>query len=534
MLVQEAPLGFAFYDAELRYRGINRVLAAVNGLPVEDHLGHRPAEILGKLGLAVEQMLHRVMETGAPVYDDDFVGTGPDGSVTRWQSQWFPARDESGRILGVAVFVADVTQRRETEDALLTAYQRAERLLAVTTRLATALTLAEVTAVIADAARSLGAVVAGLALLDGDDVVYQPGSGLVAGPAPDAAGALRLPLGTPVPTAVAVRTGRPVYVASTAELVDLGTDPAWISHQLESTAERSWAAVPLLTARGTLGALRVAFSEPHALAPEERVFLEAVATQCAVAVERALLYENEHRTAEALQASLLPDRLPAVAGAQLAARYLPASRAAARGREATAVGGDWYDAFPLPDGRLAVTLGDVMGKGVNAAAGMGRVRAALRALAFTDPSPTAVLSGLDRVFSATEGLEQIVTLVYGVLDPATRTLTATAAGHPPVVVVPAEGPARLLAVVELATPLGVPEPRSERSLELAPGDTVLAFSDGLVETREAGIAAGLETLAAGLADCGGLGLEALLDRAIAIGASVGERWDDVTLLALRV
>nr|WP_231126979.1 SpoIIE family protein phosphatase [Motilibacter aurantiacus] len=533
MLVQEAPLGFAFYDAELRYRGINRVLAAVNGLPVEEHLGHRPAEILGDLGVAVEDMLRRVMETGAPVHDDDFVGTGPDGSVTHWQSQWFPARGEDGRIRGVAVFVADVTQRRTTEDALLAAYQRAERLLTVTTRLATALTLAEVMAVVTDEARSLGALVAGLSLLDGDEVVFRPDSGVVPGPdaRPDG---VRVPLDSRVPTAVAITTGRPVYAASPEELVTLGTDPEWISRQVGASKERSWAAVPLLTARGTLGALRVAFAEPRTLASEERVFLEAVGTQCAVAVERALLYENEHRTAEALQASLLPDRLPQVAGAQLAGRYLPASRTGTRGWEATAVGGDWYDAFALPDGRLAVTLGDVMGKGVNAAAGMGRVRAALRALAFTDPSPSAVLSGLDRVFSATEGLEQIVTLVYGVLDPATRTLVATAAGHPPVVLVPASGPARLLPVVELATPLGVPEPRSERVLELSAGDTILAFSDGLVETREAGIGAGLDALAQSLGGCGGLELEALLDRAVAAGASAGQRWDDVTLLALRV
>ena len=106
-------------------------------------------------------------------------------------------------------------------------------------------------------------------------------------------------------------------------------------------------------------------------------------------MERASLFEREPTTAETLQRSLLPDRLPSVPGIILDARYLPVTRN-------MEIGGDWYDAFRLPDGRLAVAAGDVMGKGLSAAAGMGRVRNALRALALTDPRPAAVLAGLDR------------------------------------------------------------------------------------------------------------------------------------------
>src|SRR6202035_3007566 len=99
---------------------------------------------------------------------------------------------------------------------------------------------------------------------------------------------------------------------------------------------------------------------------------------------RAALFEREHTTAETLQRSLLPDRLPDVPGIVLRARYKPLT---------IEVGGDWYDAFRLPDGKLAVAAGDVMGKGLTAAAGMGRVRNALRALALTDPRPAAVPGG---------------------------------------------------------------------------------------------------------------------------------------------
>src|SRR5207249_8847142 len=188
-----------------------------------------------------------------------------------------------------------------------------------------------------------------------------------------------------------------------AEVADLDL---FLSH----TDERAWVGMPLLAAGSAIGALRFSFSRPRKITDEERVFLEALAGQCALALERASLFEREHTTAETLQRSLLPDRLPSVPGIILEARYLPVTRN-------MEIGGDWYDAFRLPDGRLAVAAGDVMGKGLSAAAGMGRVRNALRALALTDPRPAAVLAGLDRLFNATELDEQVTTVAYLVINP---------------------------------------------------------------------------------------------------------------------
>jgi len=130
-----------------------------------------------------------------------------------------------------------------------------------------------------------------------------------------------------------------------------------------------------------------------------------------MAVARARMHEREHRQVVSLQDALLPKRLPDLPGIDAAFRYIPGSLD-------TEVGGDWYDLFGFPDGRLGMVVGDVIGKGVTAAAGMGRVRAALRALAFTDPSPRAVLAGLDRLFDATENAESLTTVVYAVYDPA--------------------------------------------------------------------------------------------------------------------
>src|SRR6185295_8351848 len=182
---------------------------------------------------------------------------------------------------------------------------------------------------------------------------------------------------------------------------------------------------------------------------------------CALAVERASLFEREHTTAETLQRSLLPDRLPSVPGIILDARYLPVTRN-------MEIGGDWYDAFRLPDGKLAVAAGDVMGKGLTAAAGMGRVRNALRALALTDPRPAAVLSGLDRLFEATEQEEQVTTVAYLVVDPETGDGLAGNAGHLPALVLEA-GCAPRFDQVEAGTPLGWASPRKQHAFNLRPG-----------------------------------------------------------------
>src|SRR5262249_62346075 len=125
-----------------------------------------------------------------------------------------------------------------------------------------------------------------------------------------------------------------------------------------------------------------------------------------------------------------------VAGVMRDAGYLPVTRN-------MEIGGDWYDAFKLPDGRLGIAAGDVMGKGLTAAAGMGRVRNALRALALTDPRPAAVLAGLDRLFRATELDEQVTTVSYLVVDPVSGEGLAGNAGHPPPLLMSRDAPPRL-------------------------------------------------------------------------------------------
>ena len=256
---------------------------------------------------------------------------------------------------------------------------------------------------------------------------------------------------------------------------------------LTHSDERAWVGLPLIAAGAPLGALRFSFTRPRQITEEERVFLEALAGQCALALERATLFEREHTTAETLQRSLLPDTLPTVPGIVLGPA-MPVTRN-------MEIGGDWYDAFRLPDGKLAVAAGDVMGKGLTAAAGMGRVRNALRALALTDPRPAAVLSGLDRLFEATEQEEQVTTVAYLVVDPETGDGLAGNAGHLPPLLLSADGPPRL-DLTEAGTPLGWASPRQQYAFRLPPGNTAVLYSDGLVENRKRGLDAGLDELVA--------------------------------------
>ncbi|MEO7980611.1 MAG: SpoIIE family protein phosphatase [Sporichthyaceae bacterium] len=460
-LILQAPVAFAFYGPDMRYRRINRMLADINGLPMAEHLGRRPSELLGALGVAVEERLREVFDSGSVVTDDDFTAPSPaTGELRHYQSQWFPARAE-GEVIGVAVLVTDVTDRRRSDEALRRGVLRTEQLQRVTAALGGALTVADVRRVVAETA-------------------------------PPASGAQR---------AVLVLPGDPQPPRDAPVRVE----------------------VELVIAGGLTGVLVLDFDSS---VPEgDEAFLGALAGQCAIALERSRLYERERSTAVTLQRSLLPDRLPDVPGVELAASFRAGSAEAD-------VGGDWYDVFSLPDGRLVLVVGDVMGKGVRAAAGMGRLRSALRALAHANPLPEAVLTGLDRVFSATEGPDQIATLVYLLVNPVARRAAVGAAGHLPLLLRRSGGVPELVDAGSGSTPLGWPEPRVQRTLELGPGDLLLGLTDGLVERRGRHLDEGLADLltVVGTAE---EPLAALVDRVAADLLPDSPGRDDATVLAVR-
>ncbi|WP_433495662.1 SpoIIE family protein phosphatase [Micromonospora sp. CA-248089] len=291
---------------------------------------------------------------------------------------------------------------------------------------------------------------------------------------------------------------------------------------------RALAALPLRTTV-VRGSLTIGYREPRPWSPAERALLAASAELVGQAAERARRFETQHGTAQMLQRSMLPERLPELPRLRIAARYDP-------GVDGNAAGGDFYDAFLLPTGALGVVLGDVAGHDVQAAARMGQVRAALRALALVDPRPDAVLDGLDRLVSSlgVEGgtQELFVTVVFGVVEADRELITLASAGHPAPLIRRAGPDAAAAEFVDVppAPPLGLGGRARTATVPFRPGDTLLLYSDGVVERRWQDLTAGMAGLGAAVTGAAGGDPRALC--AVATASVPGATEDDVAVLAV--
>ena len=276
---------------------------------------------------------------------------------------------------------------------------------------------------------------------------------------------------------------------------------------LHKVGIRSLLGVPLVMEGKLVGVLHVGSRTPRRFTTAEAALLQMAGNRVAPAIEHAQLFDaldREHRSAVALQRSLLPDVLPTIADTEVAARYLPAR---------DEVGGDWYDVLELSGGRVGVAIGDVAGHGVRAAALMGQLRTALRAYALEDHGPADTLRLLDTLLQTIRG-RGMATASYAVVEPDTGDVTIACAGHPPPVVVSPDG-ARLLDTSP-APPLGaVPFAQfRETTSSLAPGESLLLYTDGLIETRTDRLDDRLEVLRATAAEAADDDLDGLCERVL--------------------
>ncbi|HSE10850.1 MAG TPA: SpoIIE family protein phosphatase [Nocardioidaceae bacterium] len=265
---------------------------------------------------------------------------------------------------------------------------------------------------------------------------------------------------------------------------------------------------------------------PNPLPAEDVQLLDTLASQCAIAAERARLYWRTADIADQLQSSLAASPLPALDLFELAVHYAPG------GDELEHVGGDWYDAVSTPSGSLALVVGDVMGRGVRAATTMIRVRAGIRGLVTVDPDPRAVLTAADDMM-ARDAPDQFVTVAATLLDPSSGTLSLCNAGHVPVLVVHQDGHSELLGT-GAGLPLGVVSDldRSLTTSRLEPGALVVLVTDGVVESRRHDLDRGIERMRARAVELRKRPLQEVVG-ALADLADATLR-DDVTVVAARL
>jgi serine phosphatase RsbU (regulator of sigma subunit) len=289
---------------------------------------------------------------------------------------------------------------------------------------------------------------------------------------------------------------------------------------------------PLRGRRRVIGAaLFLRRPDRQAFEPEDLLVAAQLATHSALGIDKAVLYGREAYIADELQRTMLPETLPHPTGVRLASRYLPAA-------ETARVGGDWYDAIPLPGNRVALVVGDVMGHSMTSAAIMGQLRTTAQTLAGLDLPPQEVLHHLDEQAQRL-GTDRMATCMYAVYDPVAHRITIANAGHPPPVLLHLGGRSEVLRVPSGA-PIGVGGVDFEAvELDAPAGATLLLYTDGLVESRLRDVWTGIEQLRERLQATAQLTgpdhpppLEALCDEVLDM-LGPGDRDDDIALLAAR-
>ncbi|MFI2433161.1 SpoIIE family protein phosphatase [Streptomyces sp. NPDC018693] len=542
-LIDQSPIGLALLDPDLRYLLVNPALERIDGIPAEDHIGRRLRETLPFPDVdTIESALRQVLTTGTPLLDQYHVGRPPSDPEHEhaWSLSFYRLEDPGGRVLGAATSVVDVTERHRVAAEADRARRRLALIAHASTRVGTTLEVDQTAHELAETATPELADVVAVDILDSALAcrrTRRPDNG------PELFRALALKAAHPTVAlraadppgdlaaydadrlvTLCVHTARPVLVRHVGErdLPRIARD-AEASTLLARAGVHSYLAVPLIAHGEVLGALDLKRTRnPLPFDEDDVVLASELAGRAAVAIDNARWFQSVRNTALTLQRSLLPDHPPRHAGLELASRYQPA-------QATSEVGGDWYDVIPLADDRTALVVGDVMGNGIDAAATMGRLRTATCAYADLDLEPVSVLQHLDKITSDLE--HYIVTCLYAVYDPRTRQCRIANAGHMPPALA-REGHAPVLLDMPAGAPLGVGGVAFETTTaDLDPGDLLVLYTDGLVETRHHSIDDRLNVLLSFL-DPPHRPLEEICDLLL-YGLRHPDDHDDVALLVAR-
>ncbi|MFC9625220.1 SpoIIE family protein phosphatase [Streptomyces sp. NPDC056930] len=477
-------------------------------------------------GVRLDAMVAQALKGGQRNYGAYFRILRRDGTLRWTHTQGFIQRDGTGRprrIIGIVrdatQELADSTARRELD---LERQRRTSLVEGTTAALAHARTVRDVIDVLKNSQglAHLGAtsLVVGLMeagrihlVADGPEGSFVPGTRYTR-------------TDEPYPMSEVVTTLSPRFIESAT---DFATSYPILWPHISHLGITSAAYLPLIAQARPIGALGLLYSEKDGFTGDERNLLVALGSSIAQSLQRAMLYEQEHDLAEGLQQAMLPRRIPDVPGAQVAVRY----RSARLGRD---IGGDWYDVIPLPGGRVGAVIGDVQGHDTHAAAVMGQLRIVLRAYAAEGHSPATVMARAS-VFLHELDTDRFATCSYAEADLTTGVVQLVRAGHVDPLVRDTDGSCRRLPV-EGGLPLGLSAEfgRLEypvSTVELDPGQTLVLFTDGLVELPGADLDEGMQLLTSMVRN-GPQDLQRLADQ---LCEEVDERGgeDDVAVLLLR-
>ncbi|WP_328967320.1 SpoIIE family protein phosphatase [Streptomyces sp. NBC_00239] len=326
------------------------------------------------------------------------------------------------------------------------------------------------------------------------------------------------------PMSEVVRSLQPRFIDSQEEFAT-GYPGLW--SKISSMRISAAAYLPLIAQARPIGAIGLLYQDKDGFTQEERNLLVALGSSIAQSLQRAMLLEQEHDLAEGLQQAMLPRRIPAVPGAEIAVRY----RSARMGRD---IGGDWYDVIPLPGGRVGAVIGDVQGHDTHAAAVMGQLRIVLRAYAAEGHAPATVMARASGFLHELD-TDRFATCAYAEADLSTGVVQLVRAGHIDPLLRSRHGDVRRLPVTG-GMPLGLSAEFGHleypvTTVELDPGETLLMCTDGLVEQPGADLDDGIQLLTS-LIHSGPADLQQLADRLCEV---VDERGgdDDMALLLLR-
>lgn len=464
---------------------------------------------------------------GIPLLDLDGTVVGSLCAIDTEPRDWTAA--EIGLLTDLAATCQAELQLRSAATAASDAQDRTSALLALSETLSTTMSTADISIAVSKlGVDRLGASFGGITVLDPDRQMLSYVD-LSALPPSIADPYSSFSLANPTPSATALATDRALYFET---LDDLRVGYPRVADILCEAGTGACAYLPLRVGEQPLGTLSLIWNAPRAFGVADQALLDGLARYTAQAVARALLLAAQRQVAETLQTALLP-YLPDLDWVELSARYLPA-------HAANAVGGDWFDAFALQDGSLVVSVGDVQGHDIDAAAAMGQLRSTLRSLVIGVPgSPAQVLSSVDTVLAHlpvgrfATGLLATVTGIDG----GARFAWSNAGHLPPLLLRPGAAAEYLWTPPE--RPLGLvlpcsPDPtRSLHTVDLAPGSQLLLFTDGLVDRREHSVDDLLEDLRQSAERHQAAELPGLIAQVLAdLGATRHD--DDIVVLGLRV